>query len=469
MAFISSAKNSSGRGEVNTASILTAITHVSPASADVAAASISVDTIDEDDIEEMDIKWNMALLRWDWSYMANEEENHALVANEEAPKEFALMAKSSSISKNEPSPSIESNSSDHQNRNSFVFEHGESSESIMTNPMIKFVKAADSPTEVKTNKVEAARKPSVKYAEMYRNTSKSPKASSNESMLRHRRLGHLNFKTMNKLVRHNLVKGLPSKCFENDHTCVACLKGKQHKASCKTKLVNSMSKPLHTLHMDLFGPTSISSLNHKWYCLVMTDDFSRFTWTFFLKTKDETSGIFRNFITELENLKDLKVKIIRCDNGGEFENREMNEFCTRKGIKREFNNSRTPQQNGVAERRNRTLIKEARTMSWAEAVNTTCYVQNRVLVNKSQNKTPYELFNGRTLAIGFLKPFGCHVMILNTLDHLEKFDAKGDEGYFIRYSMSSKAFRIFNKRTKKVEENMHVDFLENKLIEKGAG
>nr|GEY95671.1 putative ribonuclease H-like domain-containing protein [Tanacetum cinerariifolium] len=167
---------------------------------------------------------------------------------------------------------------------------------------------------------------------------------------------------MNKLLRQNLVKGLPSKCYENNHTYVACLKGKQHKASCKTKLVNSMSKPLHTLHMDLFGPTSVSSLNHKWYCLVATDDFSRFTLTFFLKTKDETSSILRNFITEIENLKDLKVKIIRCDNVGEFKNKEMNMFCTRKRIKREFSNARTPQQNGVAGRRNRTLIEVAKTM-----------------------------------------------------------------------------------------------------------
>ncbi|GJW14719.1 hypothetical protein Tco_0018852, partial [Tanacetum coccineum] len=254
--------------------------------------------------------------------------------------------------------------------------------------------------------------------------------------------------------------------------------GKQHKASCKTKLVNSVSKPLHTLHMDLFGPTSVSSLNHKWYCLVVTDDFSRFTWTFFLKSKDETGSILRNLITEIENLKDLKVKIIRCDNGGEFKNREMDEFCTKKGIKREFINARTPQQNGVAERRNRTLIEAARTMLadvklpvtfWAKVVSTACYVQNRVLVNKSQNKTPYELFNGRSPAIGFLRPFRCHVIILNTLDHLGKFDAKGDEGYFVGYSLSSKAFRVFNKRTKKVEENLHVDFLENKPIEKGVG
>nr|GFC59246.1 ribonuclease H-like domain-containing protein [Tanacetum cinerariifolium] len=145
---------------------------------------------------------------------------------------------------------------------------------------------------------------------------------------------------------------------------------------------------------------------------------------------------------------------------------------------REFSNARTPQQNGVAERRNKTLIDAARTMLadaklpvtfWAEAVNTACYVQNRVLVNKSQNKTPYELFNGRTPAIGFLKPFGCHIMILNTLDNLGKYAAKGDEGYFIGYSMSSKAFRVFNKRTRRVEENLHVEFLENKGIEQGAG
>nr|GFA05660.1 hypothetical protein [Tanacetum cinerariifolium] len=171
------------------------------------------------------------------------------------------------------------------------------------------------------------------------------------------------------------------------------------------------------------------------------------------RSKDETSDILKKFITEIENLKDLKVKIIRCDNGGEFRNNEMNDFCSQKGIKREFSNARTPQQNGVAKRRNRTLIEAARTM---------------VLVNKSQNKTPYELFNGRTPAIVFLKPFGCHVMILNTLDNLGKFEAKGDKGYFIGYSMSSKAFRVFNKRTRRVEENLHVEFLENKAIEKGV-
>ncbi|GJR56738.1 putative ribonuclease H-like domain-containing protein [Tanacetum coccineum] len=160
------------------------------------------------------------------------------------------------------------------------------------------------------------------------------KATLDESNLWHRRLGHINFKTMNKLVRGNLVRGLPLKIFENNHTCVACQKGKQHKASCKTKT----------------------------------------------------------------------------------------------GIKREFSVSRTPQQNGAAKRKNRTLIEAARTMLadlklpttfWTEAVNTACYVQNRVLVIKPHNKTPYELFLGRKPALSFMRPFRCLVTILNTLDHLD--------------------------------------------------
>ncbi|GJR73919.1 putative ribonuclease H-like domain-containing protein [Tanacetum coccineum] len=224
------------------------------------------------------------------------------------------------------------------------------------------------------------------------------KATSDESKLWHRRLGHLNFKTMNKLVKGNLVRGLPSKLFENDETCVACQKRKQHRASCKTKTENSISLPLHLLHMDLFGPTFVKSLMKKIYCLVVTDDYSRFTWVFFLATKDETSDILKSFITGIENLVDHKVKVIRCDNGTEFKNREMNQFCEMKGILRQFSIARTPQQNRVAERRNMTLIEAARTMLadsklpttfWAEAVNTACYVQNRVLVVKPHNKTPY--------------------------------------------------------------------------------
>ncbi|GKE41310.1 putative ribonuclease H-like domain-containing protein [Tanacetum coccineum] len=152
------------------------------------------------------------------------------------------------------------------------------------------------------------------------------KATIDESNKWHRRLGHVNFKNLNKLVKGNLVRGLPSKIFQNDHTCVACQKRKRHKASCKAKSVRSISQSLQLLHMDLFGHTSVRSLNYKTYCLVITDDFSRFSWVFFLRTKDETSGILKDFIRQIENQLNQKVKTIRCDKGTEFKNRDVNEF-----------------------------------------------------------------------------------------------------------------------------------------------
>nr|GEX33661.1 reverse transcriptase domain-containing protein [Tanacetum cinerariifolium] len=160
-------------------------------------------------------------------------------------------------------------------------------------------------------------------------------------------------------------------------------------------------------------------------------------------------------INGMENLVDHKVKIIRCDNGTEFKNKEMNQFCEMKGIRREFSVARTPQQNGVAERKNRTLIEAVRTMLadsklpttfWAEAVNIACYVQNKILVVKPHNKTSYELFLGRKPTLSFMRPFGCPVTILNTLDHLGEFDGKADEGFFVGYSTYSNAFRCMRIR-----------------------
>nr|GEY24601.1 ribonuclease H-like domain-containing protein [Tanacetum cinerariifolium] len=171
------------------------------------------------------------------------------------------------------------------------------------------------------------------------------KATLDESNLWHRRLALINFKTINKLVKGNLVRGLPTKVFENDNTCVACKKGKQHRAS---------------------------------YSL-------------------------------------LPISF------------------------------------------------------WAEAVNTACYVQNRVLVTKPHNKTPYELLHGRTPSIGFMRPFGCHVTILNTLDPLGKFQGKVDEGFLVGYSVCSKVFRVFNSITRIIQETLHVKFLENKPNVAGTG
>nr|GEU43270.1 hypothetical protein [Tanacetum cinerariifolium] len=199
----------------------------------------------------------------------------------------------------------------------------------------------------------------------------TPKASHLHAVKRIFRLGHVNFKTINKLVKGNLIRRLPSKVFTNENSCVACKKGKQHRASCKSKT-------------------------------------------------DETASVLKTFIVGLENLLSLKVKIIRCDNGTEFKNTDLNQFCGLKGIKREFNVPRTPQQNGIVERKNKTLIEAVRTLLadsllpipfWVQAINTACYVQNRVLVTKPHNKTPYELLHGRFPCIGFMRPFGCPVTL----------------------------------------------------------
>nr|GEX76059.1 hypothetical protein [Tanacetum cinerariifolium] len=222
----------------------------------------------------------------------------------------------------------------------------------------------------------------------------------------------------------------------------------------------------------------VKSMNKKSYCLVITDDYSRFNWVFFLATKDETTLILKTFLTGLENQLSLKVKVLRSDNGTKFKNSVLNQFYGLKGIKREFSVPRTPQQNGIAERKNMTLIEATRTMLidsllpipfCDKAVNTACYVQNRVLVTKPHNKTPYELSHGRSPSIGFMRPFGCHVTILNTLDPLGKFQGKVDEGFLVGYSVCIKAFRVFDSRTRIIQETLHVNFLENKSNVAGTG
>ncbi|KAI3771618.1 hypothetical protein L6452_02784 [Arctium lappa] len=255
-------------------------------------------------------------------------------------------------------------------------------------------------------------------------------------------------------------------------------KGKQHKTSYKSTEINSISSPIQLLHMDLFGPTNVMSIGKKTYCLVIVDDFSRFTWVYFLRTKDETSGLIKSFVLGIENQTNLRVKIIISDNGTEFKNSDLNNFCETKVIERQYSAPRTPQQNGVAERRNRTLIEAARSLLadsklpitfWAEAVNTACYVQNRVLVVKSQGKTPYELFKKKKPFIGFFKPFECPWTILNTKSHLCKFESKAEDGFLVGYSSQSKAYRVFNSSSRIIHESDNVKCNENTPNPTGAG
>ncbi|KAJ9541914.1 hypothetical protein OSB04_028420 [Centaurea solstitialis] len=295
------------------------------------------------------------------------------------------------------------------------------------------------------------------------------RASSDINWLWHKRLSHLNFKTINQLSISNLVDGLPEKSFAKESICSACEKGKQTRASFKSKQVLTISSPLQLLHMDLFGPVNTLSVGGKRYTLVIVDEYTRYTWVFFLRSKSDASQEIINFILQMEKYNQITVRSLRSDHGTEFKNSVLDDFLVSKGISQNFSSVRTPQQNGVAERRNRTLIEAARSMLiearlplqfWAEAVNTTCYTQNRSLIVKRFKKTAYELFKERKPNISYFHIFGCNCYIKNDINNLGKFDAKADDGFLVGYSTVSKAYRVFNKRRQTLEETIHVKFDE---------
>jgi hypothetical protein len=290
----------------------------------------------------------------------------------------------------------------------------------------------------------------------------------------HKRIAHINMDHLNKLISKDLVVGLPKLKFEKDKLCDACQKGKQTRVSFKSKNVVSTTRPLQLLHMDLFGPSRTMSFGGNYYALVIVDDFSRYTWTLFITHKSDSFHAFRKLAKVIQNKKNLKIASIRSDHGGEFENKDFELFCDEHGIEHNFSAPRTPQQNGVVERKNRSLEEIARTLLndtslpkyfWAEAVNTACYIMNRALIRPILKKTPYELYNGRKPNISHLHVFGCKCFVLNNgKDNLGKFDAKSDEGIFLGYSLQSKAYRIYNKRTMNIEESIHVTFDESNAI-----
>nr|GEV80835.1 hypothetical protein [Tanacetum cinerariifolium] len=235
------------------------------------------------------------------------------------------------------------------------------------------------------------------------------KASSWQSWLWHQRLSHLNFATINNLVKNNLIRGLPKMKLGKDHLCSACEQGKIHRKHHKSKMAFALNKPLYLLHMDLCG------------LLV-----------FFLHSKDEASEVIISFIKKTQ----VNLQL---------------------------------QQNGVVERRNRTLVEAARTMLtfanlplflWAEVIATTCFTQNRLIIHKRFDKTPYELINKRKPNIKFFYVFGCRCYLLNDYHDVGKLKAKGDIGVFVESSKESASFRVYNKRTWKIHESVNVNFDE---------
>ncbi|KAJ9556774.1 hypothetical protein OSB04_011388 [Centaurea solstitialis] len=295
------------------------------------------------------------------------------------------------------------------------------------------------------------------------------KASKEDSWLWHRRLCHQNFKDMNKLVSKNLVKGLPETRLSKNTLCPACEQGKMTRSSHPPRMDTNSKSPLDMIHMDLCGPTRTESLARKKYMLVLVDEFSRFTWLEFLRAKSDAADRIIAFIKRIQVLLGCRVKKLRSDNGTEFRNAKLQSFLEDVGISHNFSAVRTPQQNGVVERKNRTLVEAARSMMahsgvpqsfWAEAVSTACYTQNRTLIVKRTGKTAYEMVEQRKPNIDYFRVFGCKCYVLNDRDDLGKFEPKSDESIVIGYSHNSKAYRVFNKRTRTILESSNVDFSE---------
>ena len=281
----------------------------------------------------------------------------------------------------------------------------------------------------------------------------------------HHRFGHANFKQVDKVSKLDAVEGLPKFGKVKKTICGACQMGKQMKASHHKVNVIANSQCLELLHVDLMGPTRIESLGGKRYIMVIVDYFSRYTWVEFLREKSEACEKLEILCKKLQNEKWAPIIKIRSDHGKEFENARFESFCAKNGIKREFSASKTPQQNGVVERKNRVIQEMERVMLinkqipqkfWGEAVNTSCHIGNRIFFRVGAKKTAYEIWNGKKPRVKYFRVFGSKCYILKDRENLGKFDAKSDEGIFLGYSTTNRAYRVFNKRIKTVMESINV-------------
>jgi transposase InsO family protein len=295
-------------------------------------------------------------------------------------------------------------------------------------------------------------------------------AKSSLGWLWHRRLAHVGMRNLNKLLKGDHILGLTNVSFEKDRICSACQAGKQVCVSHPSKSIITTVKPFELLHMDLFGPVAYISIGGNKYGLVIVDDYSRFTWVFFLHEKSVVQDTFKKFAKRAQNEFETKIKKVRSDNGTKFKNTNIEEFLEEEGLGHEFSVPYTPQQNGIVERQNRTLIEAARTMLdeykvsdqfWAEAINTACHAINRLYLHKILNKTAYELLLGKKPNVSYFRVFGSKCFILNKKPKNSKFASKVDEGFLLGYASNAHGYRVFNKTSGCVEVACDVTFDES--------
>jgi transposase InsO family protein len=294
-------------------------------------------------------------------------------------------------------------------------------------------------------------------------------SKTNMGWLWHRRLAHVRMKNLHKLLKGEHILGLTNVLFEKDRVCSVCQAGKQVSAHHPHKNIMTTDRPLELLHMDLFGPITYISISGSKYCLVIVDDYSRFTWVFFLQEKSQTQETLKGFLRQAQNEFGLKIKKIRSDNGTEFKNSQIEGFLEEEGINHEFSFPYTPQQNGVVERNNRTLLDMARTMLgeyktpdrfWAEAINTACYSINRLYLHRILKKTSYELLTGKNPNVSYFRVFGSKCFILIKRGRKSKFAPKVVEGFLLGYDSNTRAYSVFKKSTGLVEVSCDIVFDE---------
>ncbi|GJR63116.1 retrovirus-related pol polyprotein from transposon TNT 1-94 [Tanacetum coccineum] len=265
------------------------------------------------------------------------------------------------------------------------------------------------------------------------------KATSSQAWLWHHCISHMNFDTINLLSKNDIVIGLSKLKFVIDHLCSSYL----------------------------CGPIRVESINGKKYVLVIVDDYSRYTWTHFLRSKDETLKVLIDFLRLVQSGLHAQVRIVRTNKGTKFLNKTLHDDFSQEGIEHQTSVAQTPKQNGVVERRNRTLVESARTMLsvakvtlffLAEAIAIACFAQNCLLVIPQHGKTPYHIINGRKPTIKFFHIFGCLCYTVRDGENLNKMKEKGDACIFVGYSTQSRGYRVYNKRTRLIVETIHVNF-----------
>ena len=293
----------------------------------------------------------------------------------------------------------------------------------------------------------------------------------------HKRFGHLGVKSLQRLSREGLAVGFDYDTSSQLTFCEACPQGKQHRNKFPASSTRA-DEPLGLVHSDVCGKINVKSLGGAEYFMSFIDDKTRFTWVYPIRTKDQVFKKFCEWKTLVEKSSGKKLKAIRTDNGGEYTSREFQEYLTEEGIRHERTIPKTPEQNGVAERMNRTLVEATRSMLadsnlphtlWAEALSTAAYLRNRCPTKAVVGMTPFEAWSGEKPCVNGLRVFGCQAYVHIPKDERKKLDSKSKKCVLLGYGEHTKGYRLYNPATGKVLHSRDVIFNEAKYGFESSG